>query len=43
MDFHITEELAALMIMKETTTGVDVYEEVSKVLQCLDIPVQKLI
>jgi hypothetical protein len=31
MDFNITEESAALMPMKGTTTGADLYEEVKKV------------
>jgi hypothetical protein len=39
-DFNITEELAASMPMKGTTTGVGLYEEVKKVLQRLVIPVQ---
>jgi hypothetical protein len=38
MEFSITE---TLMPMKGTTRGVDLYEEVKKVLQSLNIPMQK--
>jgi hypothetical protein len=40
IEFNITEELAALMPMKWTITGKDLYEV--KVMQSLNIPVQKL-
>jgi len=42
MAFNITEELAALILMKRTTTGGDLYEEIRKVLHSLDIPIKKL-
>jgi hypothetical protein len=42
MEFNITEELAAFMRMKGTTTGADLCEYAKKVLQSLHIPIQKL-
>jgi hypothetical protein len=41
MEFSVTEELAALMPMKGTTTGADICEDIKKALQNLDIPIQK--
>jgi hypothetical protein len=43
MDLNITEELAASVPVKGSTTGADLFEEVKKALQSLDIPVQKLL
>jgi hypothetical protein len=42
MDFNITEELVALKPMKGTTEGANLYEEVEKMQQSLDIPIKKL-
>jgi hypothetical protein len=33
-EFIVTEELAALMTMKETTADTDLYKEVEKAIQC---------
>jgi hypothetical protein len=42
MEFNITEEVAALIAMKGTSTGADLYEEARKVLKCVSTPIQKL-
>jgi hypothetical protein len=39
--FHTTEELSALIPMKETTPGTDLYQEVQKMMQSPHIAVQK--
>jgi hypothetical protein len=41
--FNVTEELAGLMAVKGTTTSKDLHGEIKKVLQKLNIPVQKLV
>jgi len=42
MKFNITEDLAALMPMKRTATGEDLYEQVNKVMQNLNVPIEIL-
>jgi hypothetical protein len=40
MEFSMTEELSTLMPMKGTTKGADLYKEMKKMMQSLDIPTQ---
>jgi hypothetical protein len=42
-EFNVTEELAGLMAMKGMTTSEDLHDEIEKVLQKLNIPIQKLV
>jgi len=42
MEFNMTEELAALMSVKGTTTDADLHEGVRKVLQSVVVRIQKL-
>jgi hypothetical protein len=42
-EFNVAEELYGLMAVKGTTTGEGLHDEIKKVLQKLNIPVQKLV
>ena len=41
-EFNMKEKLAALMNMNRMTSGEDLHDEIKKVLQKLNIPIQKL-
>jgi hypothetical protein len=42
-EFHVPKELAGLMALKGTNTGEDLHEKVKKMLQKLNIQIQKLV